>query len=171
MRQLLGILLFGFTLATSAADYTKDGNWHRITTKTEVGHKLTINYKIIKERYLSNKPTVVYYADPMFITLDSKELDKSDRVRIVFTSKMDDDGYLRTETSKEIDLSWDGEHFSGQLNQTAIEIPIAVRGYSFTTKYIQEIAVVINGDWQKFKNDTSFVFSLKNKSRNQEWGW
>ncbi len=170
-----------FSMGSAFADYYKLGDWHHITTKSQEGVYVSVDYKIKKERYHSNKPATNYYASPLWINLGAENLGPNDEVRVVFLNKRMDRGYEYNEIEEQIDLSWDGEKFSGKMtynpyknygNKTRTEnIPVYYLGYAATGLYRQEVAIVINGYWLNFKNGNNFQFNIKDASQGLSWNW
>jgi hypothetical protein len=135
-----------------------DDAWHHVVLESTDHTRINIDFvRNFLPDTTSYKPTDVFTADPAYVNVRSDNLTGTGQVRVVLNN------YERCELevipySYALDLTWQGDHFSGNLNDATMNrsylkfpsaetLKIRMQGYGGIFSYCQDIAVVIDGNW------------------------
>ncbi len=147
-----------FSALSSALSYGPD-EWSHFQLKSEQGLHLSIDFQLsrkIESDCAYSCPTIMV-ARNIWFNLRGNSLRPSDKVSVVFMNyynSRNNQGAVRTPLS--IPLWWDAssDKFTGRLKepghpQADHQVVVWTSGFGIeTTQYRQEVAIVVNGEWQ-----------------------
>lgn len=169
LAYLAPLLLVGCaTEPTSEDDGFRAGNkaddpygWSHVVLESEAGIGMSIDYvSNYSPDTTSYKPTHVDRASPLYANVWGAELTGDEDVRVVLMN------YERCQKSVipytyTVDLTWQGDHFTANVGKDAeitrsyyrwapgtVSFDTRWSGYGGEHVFCQELAVVVDGEWQ-----------------------
>jgi hypothetical protein len=174
LSKFLGRLVSGISIALSALQMNAmaDG-WKHLSLQSSQANKIQIDYKTEKESFNGcYKCTHYTHALPIWINVSGPSVIPGSEVRAVVVSKQfyPYSSHFELKTY-ELDLVDAGEgRFTAELDTARFDggaSPVGLRtegdGYGGTVRFVNEIAIVINGVWQvdPLNKSSNFVMDLK----------
>jgi hypothetical protein len=154
MIKTLSLTLICFLC--SMASFAQDKRHFKM--KSLEGVVIDLNYQIKRQAAPNCMKCSLYTnASPLTVSIIHKDLKDSDQVRIVFINYKTS-SWGNSEETKTYDLNYTS---TGTFSTQTDNFPIYSSGYTGTEYYHQELAVVINGQWLKAReNNSNFSFKL-----------
>ena len=162
---------------------TNVSEWRHATLKSAEGAEIAIDYQIVHETNMSNKPSESYRLSPVIVNFTRSGLTARDKVQVVIVNDMKNLGSCGSraydwQESTYVDLVAAPEgHFYGDLTESGFRretfgirynlpvhsLALVMNPYCQTqVSYGQSVAVVVNGHWlvDPISHSTNFRLDL-----------
>ena len=182
LKSVIALIVIGFVTFPALAETTVS-DWRHAALKSAEGAEITIDYQIVHDTNMSNKPSESYTLSPVIVNFTRSGLTPRDKVQVVVVNEMKNLGSCGSraydwQESTYVDLVAAPEgHFYGDLteqgfrretfgiryNQPVRSLALVMNPYCQTqVSYGQSIAVVVNGHWlvDPISHTTNFRLDL-----------